>query len=121
MTSTRHLGAAPGDIPPLSKGLLPLYDEAVAVADVSPASACALLRMLVQALVKQAGGRGRNLTKDLNDLAGSGLDVGVLRALDAAHLTDSHARRPAELDLTNGHSEVQNLSVLVHVLARSVG
>ncbi len=115
------MGAGPGDVPPLPKGLLPLYDEAVAIADTSPASACALLRMLVQALVKKAGGRGRNLTKDLNDMAGSGLDVGVLRALDTAQLTDSHARRPGELDLTNGHSDVQNLSVLVHVLARSIG
>lgn len=110
----------PQDTPALPSGLLPLYEEAVDIADRSPASAAALLRMLVRALVRQAGGTGRNLSKDIDQLVANGLDVGVLRAADAVGLSDNQSRKPAELDLTDGHSEVQNLSVLVHVLARAV-
>ncbi len=110
---------SPDETPPLAPGLLPLYAEAAAIADLSPASACALLRMLVRALVKQAGGSGRHLVNDINDLVSGGLDVGVLRALDSVALSDTQSRRPAELDLSDGHSEVRNLSVLVHLLARA--
>lgn len=109
----------PDETPPLSAGLLPLYEEATAIAERSPASAAALLRMLVKALVRQAGGTGRHLTKDIDQLVAAGMDVGVLRALDAVQLSDAQSRKPAELDLADGHSEVRNLSVLVHLLARA--
>ena len=49
-------------MPPAPEGmpanLVPIYDEAVAVADISPASSCALLRYLIQMLVKRKGMRG---------------------------------------------------------------
>jgi len=44
----------------------------------------------------------------------------VLRAFDVVAMSDSEARKPAELSLANGHSDVHNLSVFVHVLARAV-
>lgn len=106
----------PEEIP---AGLRPLYSEAMAVADSSPASACALLRILAQSILKSTGRGGRNMSRDVNDLAASGGDVGVLRAFDVAALSDSESRRPGELSLANGHSDVQNLVVFVHVLARS--
>lgn len=107
---------APDEIP---SGLVPLYSEAMAVADASPASACALLRILVQALLKSTGRSGRNLIRDVNDLVGSGGDVGVLRAFDVVSMSENESRRPAELSLANGHSDLQNMVVFVHVLARA--
>lgn len=107
----------PSEVP---SGLAPLYNEAMAVADASPASACALLRILIQALLKSSGRTGRNLIRDVNDLVASGADVGVLRAFDVVAMSDSESRKPAELSLANGHSDVHNLSVFVHLLARAV-
>lgn len=107
----------PESLPP---GLAPLFTEAMAVADVSPASASALLRILVQALIKSAGRGGRNLIRDVNALAADAGGVGVLRALDVVAMSDAESRHPAELSLANGHSDVQNLVVFVHVLARSL-
>lgn len=104
----------------LAPGLAPLFTEAMAVAEASPASACALLRILTQAILKSAGRGGRNLIRDVNAMVADGGSVGVLRAFDVVAMSDSESRRPAELSLANGHSDVQNLVVFVHVLARSL-
>lgn len=106
--------------PELAGGLAPLYTEAMAVADASPASACALLRLLAQAMLRGAGRSGRNLKRDVDDLVADGADMGVLRALDVVGLTESELRRPGELSLANGHSDVQNMVVFVHLLARAL-
>ena len=108
---------APDDLP---AGLRPLFTEAMAIADASPASACALLRILVQSMMKSTGRGGRNIVRDVNDFVAVGSDVGVLRALDVVGLTDTESRRSAELSLSNGHSDVQNMIVLVHVLSRAM-
>ena len=110
-------GDPPEEVP---AGLVPLYSEAMAVADPSPASACALLRILVQSLLKSAGRPGRNLVADVNDLVGSGADVGLLRSLDVVAMSHNESKKPAELSLANGHSDVHNLTVFVHLLARAV-
>jgi len=104
----------------LSPGLRPLFTEAMAIADASPASACALLRILVQSMMKSTGRGGRNISRDVNDFVATGSEVGVLRALDVVGLADAESRRPAELSLSNGHSDVQNMIVLVHVLSRAI-
>ncbi|MCP3933979.1 MAG: hypothetical protein GY708_01255 [Actinomycetia bacterium] len=109
------------DLPVLAASLAPLYDEAMDIADRSPASSCALLRLLVRALLRSAGYAGRDLKRDLDNMVSKGGDVGVLRALDAAGLSDNVSKRPGEIQLSDGHSDVRNLSVLVAVVARAVG
>lgn len=104
----------------LSPKLVPLFREAIDVADRSPASACALLRMLLRMLIRHAGGRGRHLKNDLSDLVNAGAPVGLLRAMDVAAISDAEARQPAEINLANGHSDVRNLMVLVHVFVSHV-
>ena len=81
----------PQDTPALPSGLLPLYEEAVDIADRSPASAAALLRMLVRALVRQAGGTGRNLSKDIDQLVANGVSLmpeGLEKELSRQDLAD---------------------------------
>lgn len=103
----------------LAAGLAPLYDEARAVADLSPASAAALLRLVVRAMLVLKGRPGRDLRRDLDAVAGTA--PSVLRALDAIGLDDDHARQPGSIDLTQGHADAQNLFMFVHLLADHVG
>lgn len=109
------------DTPDLPSSLMPLYVEAMSVSDASPASAAALLRLLLRALLKSAGRSGRNLRTDLEALVANGADVGILRALDAVDMSDNHSRRPGEIQLSDGHSDVKNLAVLVALVARAAG
>lgn len=100
----------------LAKGLQPIYREAAAIADESPASACALLRLLIQTVVKNQGLRGRHIVRDVGTLVEGGAPVSLLRALDVINMSDDEAKRPAEINLANGHSEAQNLFMFVNLL-----
>ena len=97
-----------------------MYEEAAAIADASPASSCALLRMLMQALLKGRGMRGRDLVRDVGTLVEQGAPVGLLRALDVIAMSESEARKPAELSLANGHSDAQNLFMFVNLFVDQV-
>ncbi len=114
-------GREPGDAPPgLDRKLVPLYAEAVAVADVSPASACALARLLLRSLIQSQGLRGRHIVRDIGELVSAGAPVGLLRALDVMKLSDTEARRPGELNLANGHGDAQNLLMFIHLFTQHV-
>ncbi len=90
------------------------------MADVSPASACALARLLLRSLIQAQGLRGRHLVRDIGDLVSAGAPVGLLRALDVLKLSDIEARRPGELNLANGHGDAQNLLMFIHLFTQHV-
>jgi len=50
-------------------------------------------------------------------LVDQGAPVGLLRALDVVSMTDDSAKNPAELKLIDGHSDAQNLTMFLHLLA----
>lgn len=113
--------AEPHSAPPgLDRKLVPLYDEAAAVADVSPASACALARLLLRSLIQSQGLRGRHLVRDISELVSAGAPVGLLRALDVMKLSETEARRPGEINLANGHGDAQNLMMFIHLFTEHV-
>ena len=101
----------------LPSSLRPLYVEAAAVSDASPASACALLRLLTKAMLRNDGLTGRDLQRDVAVLVERGASMSLLRALDAMGLSEQHSRHPAEIDLAQGHSDAQSLFVFVNLLA----
>ncbi len=106
--------------PGLDRKLVPLYLEAAAVAELSPASACALARLLLRSLIRATGLRGRHLVRDVGELVSAGAPVGLLRALDVLKLSDTEARRPGELNLANGHRDAQNLLMFIHLFTQRV-
>lgn len=108
----------PVGLPP---GLTPLYDEAQAVADPSPASACAILRLVVRAVLQDRGRTGRHIARDVGLLVEAGAPVSLLRALDVIGLTDEQSKRPGELVLSDGHGDVQNLFMFVNLLVDQTG
>ncbi|MCY3950402.1 MAG: hypothetical protein OXF61_14535 [Acidimicrobiaceae bacterium] len=106
--------------PGLDRKLVPLYAEAAAVAETSPASACALAQLLLRSLIQAQGLRGRHLVRDISELVSAGAPVGLLRALDVMKLSDTEARRPGEFNLANGHGDAQNLLMFIHLFTQHV-
>ena len=104
----------------LYEGLIPLYEEAMKIVEASPASACALLRMLLQMLIQERGLRGRDLHKDINTLVDRGAPVGLLRALDAIELAGSESRQPSQINLVNGHKDAQNMVMFLHLFVNQM-
>ncbi|MCS5673486.1 MAG: hypothetical protein VX983_05440 [Actinomycetota bacterium] len=101
----------------MPRNLVPLYIEAQDIVERSPASACAILRILIEAVIRDRGLRGRHIVRDVGTLVDQGAPVGLLRALDVVAMSEEAAETPAELRLTDGHSDAQNLVMFLHLLA----
>ncbi|MDP7068748.1 MAG: hypothetical protein QF637_14105 [Acidimicrobiales bacterium] len=68
-------------------------------------------------MIQERGLRGRHITRDVATLVDQGAPVGLLRALDVVAMSDESAKNPAELRLVDGHSDAQNLTMFLHLLA----
>ena len=71
----------------------------------------------MEAVIRDSGLRGRHIVRDVGTLVDQGAPVGLLRALDVVAMSEEAAETPAELGLTDGHSDAQNLVMFLHLLA----
>ncbi|MDE0465785.1 MAG: DUF4145 domain-containing protein [Candidatus Poribacteria bacterium] len=91
-----------------------VYDEAATIADQSPRSACALLRLAIQMLFEHRGRTG-NLNTNIKNLVKEGISQQMQQALDIVRVTGNHAVHPGEIifdDTTN----VQALFTLINII-----
>ena len=60
--------------------------------EVSPASACALLRIVIRSVIQERGLRGRHIVRDVATLVDQGAPVGLLRALDVVSMSEESSK-----------------------------
>jgi hypothetical protein len=85
------------------------YDEARSIVDRSPRGAAALLRLCVQKLCKELGGKGKNIDDDIAALVAKGLDPLVQEALDAVRVIGNEAVHPGQMDLQDDRDTADEL------------
>lgn len=85
-------------IPPpnndLNEDIKSLYIEASTILIDSPKGFTALLRLALQKLLKQIGGSGENINKDIKDLVADNLSPQVQKALDLLRVVGNNAVHP---------------------------
>lgn len=89
------------------------YQEARAIAAVSPRAAAALLRLCVQKLCKHLGEPGKNINDDIASLVKKGLTPLAQKALDTVRIFGNNAVHPLDLTSTEMRSSVPTLFQLV--------
>lgn len=96
-----HRGSAPmpnRDMPP---NVLKDYEEAASILAKSPRGAAALLRLCIQKLCIQLGGKGGNINDDVGALVARGLPLQVQQALDSVRVIGNNAVHPGQIDTDN--------------------
>ena len=93
------------------------YDEAGAILDLSPRGAAALLRLAIQKLCKELGGKGKRIDEDIAALVKKGLDVRVQQALDVVRVIGNKAVHPGQVDLRDDRATAEKLFGLVNLIA----
>ena len=77
-----------------------IYSEARDIASDSPRSAAALLRLALQLLLKEIGGKGENINDDIGTLLRNNIiNPGVQKACDVLRVTGNNAVHPGIIDV----------------------
>jgi hypothetical protein len=93
------------------------YREAASILGRSPRGAAALVRLAVQKLCVQLGGRGHTINDDIAALVAAGLPVQIQQALDVVRVVGNNAVHPGQIDLHDDVKTATALFDLVNLIA----
>ena len=93
------------------------YKEAASVLQKSPRAAAALLRLALQKLCKQLGGKGKNIQKDIDLLVEKGLPSRVVEAMDSVRIIANEALHPGQIDIRDDTETAAMLFYLINFVA----
>ena len=93
------------------------YLEAASIMQKSPRATAALLRLVLQKLCKQLGGKGQNIQQDIDALLEKGLPAGVLEAMDSVRIIGNEAVHPGHIDLRDDAETATLLFNLINFVA----
>ncbi|MDE0324276.1 MAG: DUF4145 domain-containing protein [Candidatus Poribacteria bacterium] len=92
-----------------------VYDEAASIADQSPRSACALLRLAIEMLMEHLGETG-SINESIGNLVKKGLNPQVQQSLDIVRVTGNNAVHAGKIAFDDT-TDVQALFGLINVIA----
>jgi len=92
------------------------YREARDIFSRSPRAAAALLRLCIQKLLPQLGGKGANINDDIKDLVSKGLPPTAQRSLDYCRVVGNNAVHPGEIDLNDSPEVAQQLFGMINFI-----
>ena len=92
-----------------------IYTEAAMIFSASPRAAAALLRLALQMLCTQLGGKGKNINDDIATLVKRGLPEIVQQSLDVVRVTGNDAVHPGQIDVDSAET-VGSLFELINII-----
>ncbi|MDE1830185.1 MAG: DUF4145 domain-containing protein [Thaumarchaeota archaeon] len=93
------------------------YNEARNLINLSPRSACVLLRLCIEKICDEQKVTGRDLNEKIGKLVELGLDPKIQKALDSVRVIGGQAVHPLEMDLKDDTSTATSLFKLVNYIS----
>lgn len=106
----------PMPIKEMPENVKEIYNEARDVFAVSPKAAAALLRLGLQHLCVELGGKGKNINDDIGELVKKGLPVEIQQALDVVRVAGNNAVHPGTLDLEDDSTSTAYLFNIINMI-----
>lgn len=97
-----------------------LYLEAAIILDDSPKGATALLRLALQHLLIQLGGKGKDINEDIKKLVAAGLSPKIQQALEMLRVVGNNAVRLGSIDLDDNKEIALKLFQILNFIAREM-
>ena len=96
------------------------FDEAGRIVQLSPRGAAALLRLAVQKLCKELGGKGKSIDVDIAGFVKAGLDLRIQQSLDIVRVIGNESVHPGQIDLRDDLATAEKLFSLVNIIAEAM-
>lgn len=101
----------------LSEQIQADYNEAREIFNKSPRGAAALLRLCIQNLCIQLGGKGNSINDDIALLVKNGLNPLIQKSLDYVRVVGNNAVHPGEIDIDDNPDIALKLFSLINIIA----
>lgn len=108
-------GNAPMPNPDIPEKIKKDYEEAASIYTQSPRGASALLRLAIQKLCIELGGKGNNINDDIKTLVANGLPVKIQQSLDIVRVIGNNAVHPGQID-TDDPEVAGKLFILLNII-----
>ncbi|MDM0919560.1 DUF4145 domain-containing protein [Clostridium perfringens] len=96
-----------------------IYNEAREVFPISPKAAAALLRLALQYLCVELGGKGKNINDDIAKMVTEGLPVQIQQALDIVRVVGNNAVHPGNLNLNDNNEIAIALFDIINIIVEN--
>ncbi|MGO3702180.1 MAG: DUF4145 domain-containing protein [Candidatus Saccharimonadales bacterium] len=106
--------------PDLIQEIQDLYLESANILSDSPRAAAALLRLALQLLLKEVGGKGKNINDDIATITKNGVDSQVQKALDILRVFGNNGAHPGEINLNDDSTKVIKMFALLNFIANKI-
>ena len=92
------------------------FMEAARVVNISPRSAAALARLIVQKLMRELGENGKNVNDDIASLVQKGLQPRIQQSLDVVRVIGNNAVHPGSIDLKDDKATAATILQLINMI-----
>ena len=111
-------GGAPPPADDLPEDIKDDYLEAASVLGLSPRSSAALLRLALQKLLAELGGKGKNINDDIGSLVKAGVPLEMQKVLDSVRVIGNEAVHPGVLDLKDDQDTALKLFGAINLIVK---
>lgn len=110
----------PNPVDDMPERVREIYNEAKEIFSKSPRASSALLRLGLQILCSELGGKGKDINADIKCLVEKGLPDRVQKALDSIRVIGNNAVHPGTIDINDNPGVAETLFKIINMIVEKM-
>ena len=115
-----NISVLPAPVADMPEKVKEIYNEAKDIYSKSPRASAALLRLGLQILCSELGGKGKDINDDIKCLVEKGLPDRVQKALDSIRVIGNNAVHPGTIDINDKSEVAESLFKIINIIVEKM-